>query len=145
MPTTTGSDAAKTGHFPNAGPFVLNSDPELLAKYVSRVGDGAWLLQSSADNAQEIDDLAAAISGLLTDALQASGCPRKGSKGGASGGIRSVIRGARSTVSSEDTLQHQRISRRPKSSSKLLSEGRKETSGGTLSVVQPLIKTSSGS
>jgi len=47
------------------------------------VGDGAWLLPSSAETTQELDDLAAAISGLLIDALQAFGCPRKGSKGGA--------------------------------------------------------------
>src|ERR1700694_5995009 len=59
---------------------------------------------------------------------------------GLGGGTRSVVRRARRTVSSEETLQPQRISRRPKSSSKLLSEGQKETSGGTLLVVRPLIK-----
>jgi hypothetical protein len=80
---TTGSFAAKPSCNSTVGPFVLNTDLELLAKYVSLVRDGTWILPSSAETTQELDELAAAISGLLIDALQAFGYPCKGPKEGA--------------------------------------------------------------
>jgi hypothetical protein len=44
LPITTGPLAANPSYIPTIGPFVLNNDPELLAKYTSRM---RWSLATS--------------------------------------------------------------------------------------------------
>jgi hypothetical protein len=98
------------------GPLVLDSNPELLAKYASRVRDRAWLLPGSEETAQDLDELAAAIIDSLINALQAAGCPRKGSeegakwwnKGCAQGlkGYRQLRRGAATTGALKEAQKH---------------------------------------